>query len=287
MKLSIIIVNFNGVNVTKNCISSLYRFLDVQESEVIVVDNNSSDASRTELPALFPQIVFHQLHENKGFGAANNAGAKIASGEILFFLNNDTLLTSEITEKLTRILMSVESYGIVAPRLMNGNGSFQLSFGKHPTIANEMNSRKRSNDLAAQQLEAPLDNHPVQKEWVTGAAFLIRKMLFQQIGGFNEEYFMYFEDADICKRVRNVGYSVWYVPEASLIHLGGMSYTKGNQQIEYEYRRSQLLFYSEHNTFFEQCLVRIFLWMKYVPQLFLQSRRSMALKILSLTISRS
>ena len=106
MNSSIIIVNYNGLGYTRRCIESLFRFHNPDSIEVIVIDNNSSDGSQTELPILFPSIKFISLSENRGFGAANNAGAKVAKGNILFFVNNDTLFTDETIGKLYDILSS-------------------------------------------------------------------------------------------------------------------------------------------------------------------------------------
>lgn len=171
--VSIIIVNFNGLRYTRLCLESLYQFHNPETIEVIVVDNNSSDGSQAELPKLFPSIKFISLSANMGFGAANNIGAKISKGENLFFVNNDTLFIEETVEKLQNYLLSNNNYGIISPKLLNKDGTFQLSFGSFPTIINEFNTKKISKNYSL-KINKNIATQLIEKDWVTGAALMIR-----------------------------------------------------------------------------------------------------------------
>ena len=285
MNVSVIIVNYNGLAFTRQCLESLFRFHTSDSFEVIIVDNNSSDGSQIELPKLFPQINFISIPENKGFGAANNVGAKKATGEFLFFVNNDTLFIQETIEKLTNFLSSHNTYGIVGPKLLNENSSFQLSFGNFPSMQTELRAKNMAESYFLQSKEEIVSNKPIRKDWVTGAALMIRRKVFESIGGFDEQFFMYFEDIDLCKAMSTKGYQSLYVPFVNLIHLGGKSYEKINDKILYEYRRSQLRYYDKHNFLFQRIIVRVYIFLKFLPKIFIKTDNKNSMNILRLVFS--
>jgi len=280
--ISIIIINYNGLQYTKDCIESLFQFRSSKSFEVIVVDNNSTDGSQTELPILFPEIIFLSLPENKGFGAANNIGAKKAKGELLFFVNNDTLFIDETIEKLAKFFSEQNDCGIISPKLMNGDRTFQLSFGKYPSIAVELDAKRISKDYSLQEKEEIVSNEPTQKDWVTGAAIMIKRDLFEAIGGFDERFFMYFEDIDLCRMIDKRGFKSFYIPSVSLVHLGGKSYGQKDPKIIFEYRRSQLLYYDKHNSLFQRIMVRLYIILKFFPKLFVMTDHLLAFNVLKL-----
>lgn len=285
MNVSIVIVNYNGLRYTRRCIESLFRFHNPDSVEIIVIDNNSSDGSQIELPNLFPSIKFISLSENRGFGAANNAGAKIAKGDILFFVNNDTLFIDESLGKLSKILSSHNDYGIVGPKLLNEDRSFQLSFGKFPTLGNEHEAKRISNDFLLQSKEEVSSNDPIKKDWVTGAALMIKQELFEAVGGFDEQYFMYFEDIDLCRRANAKGYESLYISSIHLIHFGGRSYVSKDEHIVFEYRRSQLRYYDKHNSFVQRFIVRMYIIIKFLPKFIFRTEKTLAINILKLVFS--
>ena len=126
-------------------------------------------------------------------------------------------------------------------------------------------------------------NHqPITKDWVTGAALMIRRELFESVKGFDERYFMYFEDIDLCKRVKSNGYGILYYPKTSLVHLGGKSYQKKDSNIVFEYRRSQLRFYDKQLTLVQRILVRIYLFTKYLPAMFSPTHHGLGIRVLKL-----
>ncbi len=286
MTISIIIVNYNGLHYTQKCIESFYQWHTISKYEVIVVDNNSTDGSQDELPKLFPQIVFISLKENRGFGVANNIGAKRANGEYLFFVNNDTLFHSELIENLSNILLVNEQYGIIAPKLLNEDKSFQLSFGRFPTIRTEFAAKNLVKKRTSQMTEKiEMDQLPSKKDWVTGAALMVKREIFERIDGFDEQFFMYFEDIDLCKKVNKIGFQSIYFPVVSLIHFGGKSYDQGNYKITFEYRRSQLRYYDKHNSFLQRIMVRVYIFSKYSPKLFNTTENKLIIDVLKLIFS--
>lgn len=284
MKFSVIIVNYNGLKYTRQCLESFFQYHSISDCEVIVVDNNSSDGSQDQLPRLFPSIQFIPLPENYGYGRANNIGANSATGDILFFVNNDTIFIREILHEMESIFHAESSIGIAGPKLLNNDRSFQISFGEFPAIQSE-HAAKQLSAMAAVESYAPVSDNPLIKDWITGAALAIRREVFEKIKGFDERYFMYFEDIDLCKRVHAIRYRSVVAGSLELIHLGGKSYTKNDQGINYEYRRSQLRYYDKYNSLFQRIAVRVYLFGKFVPKIFIPSERIRALKTLALLFS--
>ncbi len=267
--LSIIIVNFNGGGHTRNCLASLAAHPPGVPHEIILVDNGSTDGSREMTVADFPSVKILSLGRNPGFGAANNAGARESAGDHLFFLNNDTLVAEDIFAPLCALLDAHPDWGVIGPRVRNPDGSFQLSFGRFPTLGGERRTRREMRLLRRRDPEtlasfesryaaaAPVD-------WISGAALLARREAFDAVGGFDEGYFLYFEDADLCRRIARAGFAIVHEPSRSLVHLGGMSYEPNDSSVALEYRRSQLRYYAAHNTRRERILLRLYLFSLYL-----------------------
>lgn len=259
-EVSIIIVNYRGVEYTTQCIRSILSTDVKLPYEVIVVDNHSEDGSVQVLRSQFPDIRVIEAEENRGFGAANNAGANIAEGDFLFFLNNDTKILDDCFTPLINFLREHRDCGIVAPKLIYPDGRFQLSYGRYPSLLNELRTKRLSRE--EENITPP--DIPQKKEWVTGAALCLRKELFLSIGGFDETYFMYFEDADLCRRITQAGYTIYYIPTVSIIHFKGMSHTSKKNTIYLEYRRSQLRYYRKHSSFVQLIFLKAYLFTKIV-----------------------
>jgi GT2 family glycosyltransferase len=258
--ISIIIVNYNGKDFTVQCLRSLERIRLSVPIETIVVDNASTDGSVEILRYEFPHAILLPQRLNSGFGKANNIGARAAHGEHLFFVNNDTLFQQDIIEPLNIFLDTHKSAGIVAPMLLNSDFTYQLSYGKFPSLMNELRTKRDT----ALFTNIPKDRSPRQVDWVSFAAVMIRRSAFEKVNGFDERYFMYFEDADLCFRLQNAGYQSFYCAEYSLIHRGGGSRSHGvTNMIKTEYRRSQLLFYASHRSWFELLALRFYLLFRF------------------------
>ncbi len=255
--VSIIIINYCSYNYTAKCIRSVQSVLHSDAYELIVIDNASDDGSAEKLRKQFANIIVHREENNRGFGSANNVGAKLAKGEYLFFLNNDTELIEDCITPLINILQHQPKVGIVAPKLLYPNGAFQLSYGKFPGLYNEWKTKKKKEN----SIVSPISE--IQVDWVSGAAFCISKNLFTDVAGFDEEFFMYFEDIDLCKKVYQKEYQILYVPTVSLIHYKGKSRRNINDRILYEYRKSQLHYYKKHCSVTQQVLLRCYLLLKY------------------------
>lgn len=285
--VSVILVNYNGAAVVLNCLRSLQQFSRSVATEIILVDNASEDGSPDQIAQEFPQIELIRLAQNVGFGAGNNLGARQARGEFLFLLNTDTLLIEEVLPELIRLMQAHPEAGIIGPRLLNADRTLQLSIAREIGIKGEFQTlRQLQKSKHAHQQEAVFAQYQSLQavDIVVGAAFLIRKSLFQQLGGFDQNFFMYFEESDLCQRARDAGWQVLYTPTVSLIHLGGYSVGQRSQQMALEYRRSQLYYYQKHRPLVEQLTLRIYLWIKF-SLLWVKAGDRLALEVLPLLVN--
>ena len=265
MQISTIIVNYNGLALCCAAIDSLVQHCP--ESEIIVVDNGSKDGSIQALAAKYPAIRLIALDANRGFGSANNAGARKANGDLLFFLNNDTQLQENTAHVLSHHFGKDMQVGACGPRLMNADGSFQLSSGLDPSLINEWKTRREQQRVERRNLRGSyphsIPDQIAEVDWVTGAALMVRKDIFERIGGFDEQYFMYFEDVDLCKKIREEGWKVLYDPASAITHLKGSSGTLLRGKVGLEYRKSQILYYRRYRSLVSSVLLRSYLFVKY------------------------
>jgi len=261
MDVSVVIVNYNGYEHTRNAVLSILQYS--AGSEIIVVDNCSTDGSGRVLQKEFPQTTVIIEAENRGFGFGCNRGAEAAKGKYLFFLNNDTLLSEDSPLILAAYLEKNPAVGACGPKLLNQDGTFQISFGLEPSILNEwivkhwQHPRKTGRGAISASLEQRYAGGKI--DWVTAAALMMRKDLFERLNGFDESFFMYFEDAELCKRIREMGYSVVYLNTTSVTHLRGQSAKDGTSSINREYRRSQIYYYRKHRSLAAQLILRMYL----------------------------
>jgi GT2 family glycosyltransferase len=282
--ISIILVNYNGADVLIDCLNSLEKFIPQDNCEIIVVDNNSQDNSVDILNDKFPHIKLIKLPKNVGFGSGNNAGAKVAKGEFIFLLNTDTILESNILPHLIELMSENPDVGIIGPKLLFPDKSFQISFSPEISIKGEFTARKlHKNAENKNKLHIIEEDFQDIKEVdiVVGAAFFIRADLFNLLGGFDEKFFMYFEESDLCQRVRNKGYKVLYTPHVSLIHIRGYSVNKISNKMAVEYRRSQIYYYHKHRSMWEILLLRIYLLFKFLSE-YLKTSNPYSLEIIKL-----
>lgn len=266
MTVSIILVNYNGAEVAIDCLHSIQQQLHSVPYEVIVVDNASTDRSADLIEEKFPDIKLLRQTQNRGFGAGNNIGARIATGKYLFLLNTDTILTCDLLPHLIEVMEQDSKVGIVGPKLLNSDRSLQLSTARSISLRNEFHDLKQKQDYQDLKHRSQISqqfNTMQEVDIVIGAALFIPRDLFKSLGGFDETFFMYFEESDLCQRARKQGWKVVYTPSVSLIHLGGYSVKKTVDKLRLEYRRSQLYYYQKHRPLSEQLILRFYLFIKF------------------------
>lgn len=228
MKLSIIIVNYNTKEITKNCLLSLEKYPLNKKFEVILVDNASMDGSADTFKKFRSskfKFTFIENKDNLGFSKANNQGIKKSSGEYILLLNSDTLVKKDSLNTLLEFAETHEDAGVVAPRLLNKDLSIQPSVFRFPTLMRTI----RQYWFGVKGLTdkyAPKESGHQKVDIVVGAALLITPLAIKKVGLLDERYFMFFEDFDYCRRVHEAGLAIYYLPEAKIIHLHGKSGAK-------------------------------------------------------------
>ena len=226
LQLSIVIVNYNGRRFLEECITSIRQFV-FSSHEVIIVDNASSDGSADYIEAHFPEVRLIRSANNSGFTGGNNLGVQAARGELVLLLNNDTQLLTSIDPALTEFKNT--KLGALGAHLFYGDGRNQPSVGyTHTPLRILLSwvglSKFRWLPSIFRRTEyAPefYDTRHDDVAWVSGAFLLTRRDLWQAIGGLDERYFMYVEDVDYCKQVRDLGFKVIYIPSVKVVHYEG------------------------------------------------------------------
>jgi hypothetical protein len=209
IELSIIIVSYNVRELLEGCLRSVFA----QEGcafEVFVVDNASSDGSAEMVRENFPQVKLTASRENLGFAAANNAVLDKVGGELVYYLNPDTVLPErDVLAGIRDFMKTNQRVGMASTRLVFGDGSDQ------PAVKYKYDGQKYSGGL--------LSGLPGEMAWVIGASMVTRRELMMQTGGFDERFFIYGEDEDLCLSVRKLGYEVGFIGEVTVIHYQGQS----------------------------------------------------------------
>jgi GT2 family glycosyltransferase len=262
--LTILIVNHNTKQHLENALLHLEEQAETWD-EVIVVDNASSDGSREFLRERYPSVRLLELPDNLGFGVANNRGVEIALGDQILLLNSDAWLSEGALPSLAEALDANPQLGAVTPALHYPDGRHQFAWAPETSVLGEALQKVR-NRLETRSWA----HHPPPRWlvpllgpiWLTAACLLVRKSAFEAVGGFDESFFLYFEDVDLCRRLRLCGWELEVVQEARAFHVKGGS--ELSDRAELEYRRSQLAYYSKHRPQWENRLLRFKLHRKFL-----------------------
>lgn len=224
MDITFIILNWNTAQITKKCVLSIYKFLYKKNFQIVIVDNASTDNSITVFKNL--QKKYKNLHivensSNLGFSAGNNAAKKFFTTKYLVFLNSDILLLDDSITDAFSFLKKHKDIGLLAPKLILADGSTQNSVFPPQTIVNAIKQYWFGKKTFSPYF--PTSNQPTPVWAVAGAAVIIKSCLFKKIGMWNEKYFIYFEDLDLCRSLRRINKRIIYFPKTKLIHLHGSS----------------------------------------------------------------
>jgi len=243
--VSIIIVNYNTVRMTSECIDSVLEKTKGVSCEIILVDNASSDGSRESFSA-DNRIKYIYSNENLGFGRANNLGLETASGRNVFFLNSDTLLRNNAVKILSNYLDANEKAGACGGNLFDRGGLPAHSFKSRTySIWSEVDTLlhclpKRIEGNGNDQFN--YSGKPIKVSYITGADLMIPRRILKMVGGFDSDFFMYFEEAELCHRIREAGFSVVSVPSAEITHFGGASSEGKSMRENMLFQESRRLF---------------------------------------------
>lgn len=219
-QVSILVLNYRNPESTVQCVQGLLAQSASGSTEIIVIDNHSQDDSvgvlRNRLSA-YPSVRIVETPKNHGFGYGLNYGSRYASGEYLLINNPDKRLPADAIERLLCALRNDTGCGIIAPKLVHADGTRRLSIRAFPRVIDILSRRSFLGKLFPGSLRRylMLDADPEKSgevDWVVGGCFLIRKNFFESLGGFDERFFLFFEDTDLCKRVRKADKTVRYYP---------------------------------------------------------------------------
>jgi hypothetical protein len=230
MDLSIIIVNWNSKEYLRNCLGSILAGTRDLEFEIIVIDSASFDGCGEMLRNEYPQVRFIQSRENLGFAKSNNLAFQSATGESVLFLNPDTEIVGPAISVLHSALKMLPDAGAIGGKLLNSDGTVQTSCVQaFPTILNQLFSAEALRRLTPKArlwgMRAIFENggKPSEVEMISGACLMMRRSVFERIGHFSPDYFMYTEDVDLCYKCRKLGFNNYYFGDAVVVHHGGGS----------------------------------------------------------------
>lgn len=262
VKTSVIIVSYNTREILRACLNRLFDMCRDLTLEVIVVDNASRDASAEMVECDFPDVHLVRSQINLGFAAANNVGFKVATGDTILLLNPDALLEPGALQRSLAYMATDPRIGIGGGLLLDKAGQWQPSARCFPSLLNEF---LVLSGLAARfpksrffgRFDRTWDDsgQPSKVDWVPGAFALIRRSALEQVGEFDERFFLYYEEVDLCRRFQQAGWTIWYWPDVVIRHWGGESsktvenhdFSSSGSQLTLWRMRSELLFYRKHH----------------------------------------
>ena len=247
MKLSVIILNYNVRYFLEQCILSVQQSLLNIESEIIVIDNNSQDGSCEMVAEKFPEITLISNKENVGFSKANNQGVAIAKGDYVCILNPDTIVGEDTFYKVLAFAENQEKLGAVGVKLIDGTGNFLPESKRNiptPKVSyyKLFNKQNKKYSYYADHIH---ENETAEVNVLVGAFMLLKRTVYQQVGGFDEDYFMYGEDIDLSYKLVKAGYKNCYLGETTVLHYKGESTTKDKVYFERFYGAMKI-FYQKH-----------------------------------------
>ena len=274
--LSIIIINYNLAKEIENCLNSLLKNINSAGQlsyEVIVVDNNSPDK---DLPAVeekfkLDNFKFYYLDKNVGFGKGCNFGYSKAEGRYVFFLNPDTIIKEDIFTAVIHLFESDNSVGIIGPKQETRPPLFDFSAGHYPNVLFELFNLAGMgiffDGFLVSLLTKLKKNKNMEVDWILGAAIFIRNEIFKQIKGFDKDFFMFFEEVDLCRRVKRAGYKIIYAPTLSIHHIGSVSGKKDYKLYTIRTYASKYIYISKHYGSFTKNILKALLFLQLFSQI--------------------
>lgn len=288
--ISVVIVNYNVKDYLYKCLNSIFESIFNLTIEVIVVDNNSTDGSIEFLKSKFQNVDFISLNQNLGFGKANNIGIKKANGKYILLLNPDTLLSKDTFSNLYKYMEQNLDVGISTCKILNGDGTFQESCRRgFPTpiaaFSKLFGIQKlfpNSKALGKYNLTYLDENDITEVEAVSGSFMFFRGDLLKKINGFDEDFFMYGEDLDICYRVKKLNYRIMYVPETSTIHYKGESTKRSNINDIKVFFDAMQIFVKKHysKSFFFLSFLRLGIFLRAIISYLIRYKRDYGILII-------
>ncbi|MFC1627324.1 glycosyltransferase [Patescibacteria group bacterium] len=264
-KVSIIIVHYQNQKVLFNCLASIKKTGSKIKYEVIVVDNDEQKTIKQELKKKFPQTKYIASAGNLGYAAGNNLGAKQAKAKYLFILNPDTKILKNSIDELVKFLDKNKKTAVVAPLLVNARkkpyplqGTSKLTPLKAIFSMSFISRLFPNNPIAKTYwVKGQQIKQPISVDVVPGSAFMIRKSVFKKLKGFDENFFLYFEESDLCQRLKTKGYQLYILPQGKVIHYWA-SCTSQSDKIKHIFNQSRFYFFKKHYSLLSAFVVEFF-----------------------------
>lgn len=272
MNLSIIIVSWNTRDILAQCLTSIYLHPPEGAYEIWVVDNASDDSSIEMLKSDFPDVRLIENTRNVGFAHANNQALQVCNGKNVLLLNPDTKVFPGTFKLLMDFLHSHSSAGVVGPRTLNPDHSLQTSCYPFPTLLREfwrLLHFDKFKPYGTYSMSGWDTNNAKEVDVLLGACLLISKDVLDEIGFFDENYFMYTEEVDLCYRIRQSGKHNYWLPQASIIHYGGQSTKQAATAMFLQLYKSKLQFFRKHYGKVAGFLYKLILFVTALPRLLL------------------
>ncbi len=260
--VSVIVISFNTRDLLRDCLKSVYQELQGISNEVFVVDNVSHDGSADMVQHAFPSVRLIRSTVNLGFGAGNNKAFELSSGRYIVLLNSDAFLRPNSLHLAITHMDAEQNIGLGGARLIGEDNSWQPSARIFPSPLNDFLSLSglaakypKSSFFGRQDNTWTDPNQQSDTDWVPGAFSIIRRSALEEVGCFDERFFLYYEEVDLCRRMKKAGYLVRYWPDVVVVHLGGASsktvrnlaMSKSGAQLELWRMRSAFLYYRKHH----------------------------------------
>jgi len=248
--VSVVIVNWNTRQLLQDCLASLATVKLRERMEVIVVDNASNDGSVEMVRRSHPDVRLIVNTDNQGYGRANNRGIEAGKADLLLLLKSDTIVPEDSVAAMVEAVMREPRIGVLGCRLLNADGSFQLSCMKFPGLGHvcveQLLLHRLLPGLRTSYVEPPYLGGRTKCDWVIGAAMLVRRQAITDVGGFDPAIWMYGEEMELCYRIRAKGWEIAFDPEPRIIHLGEGSWSKASCSTRYLRCRGLISFYDKH-----------------------------------------
>lgn len=261
-EISVVVVSFNTRDLLRECLTTLRRESEGIATEIFVVDSASRDGSADMVEAEFPDVTLIRSSVNLGFAGANNQAFSRARGRYLILLNSDAFLKPLALRRSIDYMDADPRIGLGGARLIGADGSWQASCRMFPSPLNDFLALSglaykfpKSRFFGRQDHTWADQNLPADADWVPGAYSIIRRTVLEQVGYFDEQFFLYYEEVDLCRRIKKAGYGVRYWPDVVVVHLGGessktissLTMSRSGAQLELWRMRSGFLYYRKHH----------------------------------------
>lgn len=272
-EVSILIVSYNTCELTRKCLKNTLALSSGFSNEIIVVDNASTDQSSDMIKAEFPSVRLIDSQVNLGFASANNTAFEVSSGKYIVLLNTDAFLHPNAIQKALGHARATPDLGLGGGKLVSQDGSLQPSARLFPSLLNEFLQLSglsykfpKSKFFGRFNMTWKSPDEPSLVDWIPGAFAIIPRSVIEAIGFFDPRYYLYYEEVDLCMRMKNAGLKIWYWPDVVVTHIGGESAKtqknhligKKSTQLELWRMRSQLLFFRKNYGTFSVHLINLF-----------------------------